>query len=420
MSRMFTARSLGLVAALSMTLAACDGADGDDVGTGDGATEAAAQPLRIGTLLPMTGSLSQLGPPTSAGVDLAVREINEAGGVLGMDVEVSHKDSADADDARVATESVAELIDEKVSVVVGAASAQVTLDVMDDVTGAEIVQISPASTPVLPGSSDFFFRTAPPDAVQGDVLGRLIISDGHASVALLVLDEDYGTGLRDVVRRVVEQAGGMVTYGIPGEEFDATEQNFTTIVDNALATRPDAVAIIALAAQTTPIVAELVAQGFDLSRTYFVDRNLQDFGDQLGPRTLEGAQGTRPGVPPSEEFRTRLLEVDPGLQSFDHAAESYDATMLAALAAVRGGGTDGPTIQANMAAVSGTGGGTECTGFVECAELLGSDEGIVYQAASGAGPFDAANAPSAANIGIYLFDGANNPSFQRAEAGGAS
>ncbi|WP_447925426.1 ABC transporter substrate-binding protein [Georgenia muralis] len=410
-------RTSALAVAVTLTLAACGSAEGDDE-PGTPEESSSAEALVVGTLLPQTGSLSQLGPPEIAGVDLAVEEINEAGGVLGADVTVSHTDSSDADNAQVATQSVTELISEEVAVIIGAASSQVTLNVIDDVVGAEIVMVSPANTSAtLSGYSEFFFRTAPPDTVQGDVLGNLILGDGHANLGILVFNEDYGTGLRDVVQGVVEGAGGTVTYGGPGEEFDPTEQNFSTIVGNALDTSPDAIAIIAFTTQTPLIIAELVNQGFDMSKVYFVDGNLQNFGDDFDPGTLEGAQGTQPGVFPSDEFRERLMGVDPDLKDFNYAAESYDATMLAALAAVRGGATDGPTIQANMAAVSGAEGGTECTGFEECAALLEDGEEIVYQAVSGVGPFNADNDPSAANIGVYLFDGENNNSFQRVEFG---
>jgi len=417
MTRKTTARSLALVAALSMTLVACSGGGGGGEGTAEPGA-ASGEAMKIGTLLPVTGSLSQIGPPTVAGVDLAVKEINEAGGVLGQDVEVSHKDSSDADNAQVATQSVTELTSENVSAIIGAASSQVTLNVIDDVTGSEIVMISPANTSAtLSGYSPFYFRTAPPDTVQGDVLGNLIVNDGHANVGILVFNEDYGTGLRDVVKKVVEEAGGTITYGNPGDEFDPTEQNYSTIVGNALATQPDAIAIIAFTTQTPLIVAELVNQGFDMSKTYFVDGNLQNFGTDFDPGTLEGAQGTQPGAFPSDEFRNRLLEVDPDLGDYNYAAEAYDATILAALAAVRGEATDGPTVQKNMAAVSGADGGSECTGFKECADLLEKGEDIIYQAVSGVGPFNEDNDPSAANIGIYVFDGENNNSFQRVEFG---
>ncbi|MFH5822754.1 ABC transporter substrate-binding protein [Georgenia sp. AZ-5] len=412
-------RPLALAAAAALILGACGAAeDGGEGGGAAGAGQAGGEGLLLGTLLPQTGSLSQLGPPEIAGVDLAVQEINEAGGVLGSDVRVSHKDSSDADNAQVATQSVTELLSEGVSAIIGAASSQVTLNVIDDVVGSETLMVSPANTSAtLSGYSPFFFRTAPPDTVQGDVLGNLIVSDGNANLGILVFNEDYGTGLRDVVKSTVEEAGGTVTYGNPGQEFDPTEQNFSTIVGNALATQPDAIAIIAFTTQTPLIIQELVNQGFDMSKAYFVDGNLQNFGDDFDPGTLEGAQGTQPGVFPSEEFRNRLREIDPDLKDFNYAAESYDATMLVALAAVRGGGVDGPTIQENLAAVSGAEGGTKCTGLEECAQLLGDGEQIDYEAVSGIGPFNEDNDPSAANIGIYRFDGENNNSFQRVEYG---
>ena len=67
-----------LVVGLSMVAAACGG--GDTFEKGDGV-------LRLGGLLPETGNLAFLGPPEFAGVELAVKEINEAGGVGGADVE---------------------------------------------------------------------------------------------------------------------------------------------------------------------------------------------------------------------------------------------------------------------------------------------------------------------------------------------
>ncbi|MFC7406774.1 ABC transporter substrate-binding protein [Georgenia alba] len=412
MNRRTAVRSLALVAAGSLTLAACT-SGGEEPGGGGG-----AEPLRIGSLLPQTGSLSQLGPPEIAGVDLAQQEINEAGGVLGSDVEVTHTDSSDADHADVATQSVQELLGEEVAAIVGAASSQVTLNVIDDVVGAQTLMVSPANTATeLSGYDDFFFRTAPPDSVQGDVLGNLIASDGNATLSILVFNEAYGTGLRDVVQSTFESAGGTVTYGAAGDEFDPTEQNFSSIVSNALSSDPDAVAILAFTTQTPLIVQELVNQGFDMSKVYFVDGNLQNFGSDFDPGTLEGAQGTLPGAFPSDEFRDRLLGVNDGLQDYSYAAESYDATMLVALAAVKAGSTAPVDIQAEMAAVSGATDGTECTGFEECAGLLEDGEEIAYQAVSGIGPFNDNNDPSAANIGIYLFDGENNNSFQRAEFG---
>ncbi|MDM8084103.1 ABC transporter substrate-binding protein [Cellulomonas cellasea] len=407
-------RAAALAGAVALALTACT--SDSESPSGEGA-ESAGEALVIGSLLPQTGSLAFLGPPEIAGVDLAVQEINESGGVLGQDVVVEHADSSDADHAEVATQSVTDLIGKDVQVIIGAAASSVTRNVVDDITNAEIVQISPANTATdLSGRDPFYFRTAPSDLLQGASLGNLIVNDGHQNVAAIVFNEDYGTSLRDVLQDTVEAAGGTLAYGAAGQEFDPTEQNFNTIVSSALATNPDAIAIIAFA-QTKLIVPELVAQGFDTSKLYFVDGNLSDYSADLAPGTLTGAQGTLPGAYPDDAFQKRLLEVDSGLKDFSYSAESYDAVILAALAAVKGGATDGPTIQKNLAAVSGANGGTEVTTFADGVKELEAGNEIAYKAVSGAGSFNDQNDPSSAFIGIYQYGEDNKYTWIKAEFG---
>ena len=418
------ARAAAVAGAVALVLTACSGetdgggADPTTGGDGDGDGGSTSEPLIVGSLLPQTGSLAFLGPPEIAGVDLAIKEINDAGGVLGQDVVVEHADSSDADNAEVATQSVTDLMSRDVAVIIGAASSSVTLNVIDDITGAEIVQISPANTSTkLSGYSDYYFRTAPSDLVQGSALGNLIVNDGHANVAFLVFNDDYGITLRDVAQQTIEEAGGTVTYGNAGEEFDpASDDVIASAVTAAMATNPDAIVVIAFD-QTKLIVPALASAGFDTSKLYFVDGNLSNYAEVFEEGTLEGAQGTLPGAFPSEEFQERLLEIDGALNDYSYAAESYDAVILAALAAVRGGATDGPTIQANLAAVSGAEGGTDCETFAECVELLENDEDIAYKAVSGAGPFNDDNDPSSAFVGIYKYNADNTYTWIKAEFG---
>lgn len=400
-------QAAALAGAVALVLTACAGGDDDGGSGGDETAGGDGSPLIIGTLLPQTGTLAYLGPPEVAGVDLAVQEINEAGGVLGSDVEVVHTDSSDADHAEVATQSVTDLISQDVQVIIGAASSSVTFNVVDDITGAEIVQISPANTATgLSGYSDFYFRTAPPDTVQGAALGNLITGDGHANIGILVFNDDYGTSLRNVVKTTVEDAGATVVYGNEGQEFDPAASSFATDVTALMATSPDAVVVLAFE-QTKQIIPELVAAGVDPATIYMVDGNTADYSADFDPGTLEGAQGTIPGAFPSDDFQARLKEVDPALTDYAYGPESYDAAILAALAAVKGGATDGPTIQANMAAVSGADGGEECTTFADCVELIDAGEDIQYVGQAGVGPFNEDNDPSSAFIGVYKY-GADN------------
>jgi branched-chain amino acid transport system substrate-binding protein len=134
--------------------------------------------LKIGTLLPQSGDLAFLGPPEEAGVALAVKDINDAN--AGIKVEAINRDSGDTT-TDTATVSVTDLLSQKVSAIVGAAASAVSKTVIDQITGANVVQISPANTsPDFTTYKDngFYWRTAPSDLLQGEVLGNTIAEDG--------------------------------------------------------------------------------------------------------------------------------------------------------------------------------------------------------------------------------------------------
>jgi len=384
--------------------------------------------LKIGTILPLTGTLSYLNPPAESGVGLAVEDINAAGGVLDKDVSIDPAtDSGDSNDMTVSSSAATKLVNAKVPVVIGAESSSVTLNVIDQLTSNCMVQISPANTATnLSGYSSHYFRTAPPDSVQGSALGQLITGDGNATVAFLVFNDTYGTGLRNTVQKAIEDSGGQVVYGGKGkgQEFPPGQTTFSSEVTAALAAKPDAIVVLAFD-ETKSIIPELKSQNTDMSKIYMSDGNTADYSKDFDPGTLEGAQGTIPGASPKDELKQRLADFykqssGKELADYSYAAESYDATTLAALAAVKGKGTDSGTIQANMAAVSGADGGTKCETFKACKDLLDKGEDVQYTGPSGIGPFDSKNDPSSAYIGIYKFDGDNKPVYQSAIQGSVS
>lgn len=377
------------------------------------ANQTSADTLRVGGILPLTGNLAFLGPPEVAGVGLAVSDINAAG-VEGITACHDVQDSGDSTDMSVSTASAGTLVASQPSVVIGAASSSVSLNVVDTFADNKIVEVSPANTAVdLSGYSPWYFRTAPPDGVQGNALGTLISTDGYSKVGFLVFNDTYGTGLRNAVQATVEGAGGSCVYGCKGDgdEFPAGQTTFSAEVSGVLAAKPDAIVVLAFD-ETKSIVPELKAQGWDMAKTYFSDGNVADYSEDFAEGTLEGAQGTIPGADAEQSFKDRLSgwsESATGepLKDFSYGAESYDATILAALAAVKGGATDSPTIQKNYAAVSGATGGEECTTFADCAALIAEGKEIKYSGPSGIGPIDDENDPSSAFVGIYTFNAQN-------------
>lgn len=419
------ARGATVLAVGALALTACASSD-DPEPSSTGSAPASDTPapsgdgLVIGSLLPITGSLAFLGPPEIAGVDLAIQEINEAGGVMGTPVTVVHTDSSDADNPTIASTSVDKLIGDGAAAIVGAASSSVSLNVVDTIAKAETVMISPANTSTaLSGYDPFYFRVAPPDTVQGNVLGNLIVADGHKKIGVLVFNEDYGTSLRDVISETVSAQGAELVYGNAGQEFDPKASNFSSDVQAVIAAQPDAIVIIAFD-QTKQIVPELASAGWDMSKIYMTDGNTADYSEDFPAGTLEGAQGTIPGAFPDDAFKDRLNSVAPKpLDSFSYGPESYDATMLVALAAQRGQGTDGVTVQANLAAVSGATDGADCNTYADCLAALEAGEEITYVTVAGSGPINELGDPSSAFVGIYQFENDNSVTWKSAQEGQA-
>ncbi|MET0425354.1 MAG: ABC transporter substrate-binding protein, partial [Actinoplanes sp.] len=404
----FAWRSVAVLGAACLTLAACadDGDDTPTTGSSSAAATAAGDGvLKIGTLLPQTGSLAFLGPPEFAGVDLALKDINAAGGVLGKPVTKSDTDSGDTS-TDIASQSVNKLLTEKVDVIVGAASSSVSLSVIDKITGAGVIQISPANTSdafTTYKDNGLYFRTAPPDVLQGRVLGNQIVQDGKAKVGLLVLQDSYGTGLAKSTRAAIESGGGQV---VAEEVYDPKAADYSAEVGKIKQANPDAIVLIGFD-ETKKIVPKLVEAGLTAKskQWYLVDGNLANYGKEFPNGTFEGAKGTLPGAKASDEFRKNLLTVNPQLKDYSYAPESYDATIVAALGAEAAKSDSPADIAKQLTAV--TSGGTKCTTFKECKDALAAGTDIDYDGVSGPIEFNEAGDPSQATIGIYQY-GADN------------
>lgn len=415
MSRNTAKRSLVLLGAASLALAGC----GSDSGSSEESASASASiatgdgVLKVGTLLPQTGSLAFLGPPEIAGVDLAIEEINAAGGVLGEDVEVIPGDSGDTS-TNVASQTVDRAISQGADSIIGAASSSVSLSVIDKITSSGLQQVSPANTsPELSTYPDngLYARTAPPDTFQGAVMGDLIAADGYTSLAILALDDAYGTGLADNVESAYTAAGGQV---VSTQIYDPKAASFEAEVSEAKGSNPEAIIVIGFD-ETQKIIQEMIKQGVGPQDVplYLVDGNLSnDLYKQFPKGTMAGTKGTLPGAEASAEFTKALLDINPDLDTFSYAPEAYDAANIIALAAQAAGNDSGTAISANLVAV--TGGGTECFNYEQCKSLLDKDEDIDYNGQSGPINLNSVGDPSMAVMGIYEYG--NNNTFERIDS----
>jgi len=398
------------LAVAALVLTACGGdeepptANPTDEETSEGTEPTGDGTLTIGNLLPQTGDLAFLGPPEFAGVHLAIEEMNAAGGVLGNDVVNIDADSGDGT-PDIAGAEVDKLFNQDVDAIIGAAASGVSVSVIDKITGAGVVHFSPANTAAGFDTYDdngLYFRTAPSDRLQGQVLANLAAEDGFSNVAIMARQDFYGEGLAEQVQTTLQERGVNVADFVL---YSADAQNYTAEVNQIAAAKPDALVLVAFE-ETTKIIPQLIAKGIgpDDIQLYFVDGNLADYSDETFD--LTGVKGTLPvSGDPDPSFNDKLLEIDPKLKDFSYGPQSYDAAMIIGLAAIAAGDDSGEAIGAQIIEV--TRGGTQCSTFEECAGLLEDGEDIDYEGASGPTDMNDTGSPASGTIGINEYTGNN-------------
>ena len=277
--------------------------------------------------------------------------------------------------------------------------------VIDQITGAKVVQVSMANTaPDLTTWDDggYYFRTAPSDILQGAILGNQVVADGNENVAIIYQQSSYGEGLEAKTKEIIEGAGATVVGSFP---FPEAETNFDTIVDQTVAAGADSLLVISYD-EFKKIAPALEKKGFPGSDIFLVDGNLANYSDQGFASYLEGAKGTLPGGKLDEAFKQRAADLykknhNEELKETAYLAETYDAVILLALAAEEAGSDAGEAIQAHMTSVST--GGTKVSDFAAGLKVIKDGGDVDYDGFSGPIEFDENGDPTGASIGIYQY-----------------
>jgi len=367
-------KATAALAAVALVAAACGG--GDEAGS-DSA-------LKLGYLLPETGQLAFLGPPMISGVQLAVQEINDAGGVLGNPVEVLSGD--EAGDAGRAAEEASRLLAADVQAIVGAAATGMTMAVIENVTSAGVVQCSPSNTGIgltTQPDNGYYFRTAPSDVLQAPVLADLVVNAGYTNVAVVARADDYGVPFLEETVAGLEARGAGIALS---ESYDPEAGTFDSGVDAMVVSGADAYVVISFV-EGAQIVQGLLAAGVAANEIFGADGIAgAAFADNFpSADVLEGMRVTAPTAIVPPDFEARLLAFNSDLVDFLFAPNAYDCANLIALSAVAAGSTASADIRDNMIAV--TQGDNACTTFAECKGFLDDGQTIAYQSAVG-GPLN--------------------------------
>ena len=193
--------------------------------------------------------------------------------------------------------------------------------------------------------------------------------------------------------------GAKVLYSV-----DAT--SYTSEIQKIKNSKPDAIVLIAFN-ETTKIIPGLASAGIGPKdvKTYFVDGNTADYSKDFPAGTLTGVKATYPGAELKNDFKTRMLEINPKLKDFTYGPESYDATILTALAAEQAKSDDGVTLSKQIQKVSAD--GTKCETYTDCLKLVKAGTDIDYDGVSGPVDLNDTGSPSKATIGIFEYSADN-------------
>jgi branched-chain amino acid transport system substrate-binding protein len=362
-------------------------------------------PILIGAVIPLSGALASFGPRFQVAAQLALDEVNKAGGVLGRRVELIVRDSGT--NPQQGVQAATDLINvNKVQVIFGAAASGVTIPISSVTVPAKVVLISPSATsPAITNlkDDDFVFRTAPPDTLQGIVLAALArFFRRYTRIAIIARNDAYGAGLADVTKNVFERLGGKANVVL----YETNVTDFSAQISAATRDNPEAISLITFD-EGEALITQMVRAGvtnFDL----LVDGNKnQDLIDRLvksiGTAPLEGKVGTAPALAPgaggdafAKAYRQRLNE-DP----FVFTPHSFDALAIVCLAIQKAGEYNGVKIRDNLRFVANPPGKVFTVGQLgDALAAIKAGEDVNYEGASGSVDLDAAGEP-VGPVGIW-------------------
>ena len=361
------------------------------------ATPPAGGPLKIGMLFDYTGSLGEFGPNMETGAQLAVKQINAAGGVLGKPVQLIKADAGTS--PQVGVESATRLVNvDGVQAIVGCLSSGVTIAVAEGVAVPnKIVMISPAST--SPGltaveDNDFLFRTVLSDAAQGVVLADWAVEKGYKKVATFYTNNAYGKGLSDQFVKSFEEKGGTVTAAVSHEQEQTT---YLSELQKAVAGSPDVLVAISYPAEGKIYLKEAIENKL-IDKFLFVDgTKSQEIVDAIGAAALEGTTGTSPSAVENAKATAKFdadykAEYGKDVPALPYVRESYDAVVAIALAAEAAKSTDPTKIRDNLRKVDGPPGekiAAGADGVQQALTAIRAGTDIDFEGAANSDNFDA-------------------------------
>ena len=322
-----------LAAVASALIAGPAAADGHDV--------------KLGVIFGFTGPIESLTPPMADAAEMAMKEVTDSGAFMnGSSVTAVRADSTCTDAAAATAGAERMITSDGISAIVGADCSGVTIAVLQNVAMAKgMVMISPSATsPALSDMEDngLFFRTAPSDAREGQVVAEMLKEKGYNSVALTYTNNDYGKGLADAIQSNFESMGGSVTIVTAHEEGKG---DYSAEVGALAQAGGDLLVVAGYLDQGGKMIIQgsLDAGSFD---TFFLPGGM--IGDSLPTAIGSDLNGSFGVVAGTDSPGAAMMSKIVGSELGPFVGESYDAAALIMLAMQAAGSTDSSDFAAKV------------------------------------------------------------------------
>lgn len=346
---------------------------------------AAAEEIKLGVFLGFTGAIESIVANMGPAAEMAIKEVSDSGKLLGGSTVVPVRGDTTCTDAAVAVAAAERLITaDGVAAIVGGDCSGVTTATLQNVAMPNgIVMVSPSATsPALSTLEDngLFFRTAPSDARQGEIVSDILMEKGVSEIAVSYTNNDYGKGLADSIETNFTKAGGTVTINTPHEDGKG---DYTAEVGALAAAGGEVLVVAGYLDQGGKgiIQASLDSGAFD---TFYLPDGM--VGDSLpaaiGP-DLDGSYGANPGTDSDGAATFAEMATAAGFKAEAFAAESYDAAALILLAMQAAGSSESAALKDKIFDVANAPGEQIFPGELgKALEILASGGEVDYVGAS--------------------------------------
>lgn len=195
--------------------------------------------IKIGVIAPLTGEAASYGQAAKQGLDFAVQEINNKGGIDGRMIELVYEDSKlDPVEAVNIMNKFINVDNLELFIIADGSGDTMAIAPLADQNKVLMIG-SLASSPKLTGAGEYFFRTVPSDAYQGKEIARIADEKGFKRIAILNTNDAYGEGIKQVFS---DNTNADI---VATESFSNGDTDFRTQLTKIKGRNPDAIVLVA-------------------------------------------------------------------------------------------------------------------------------------------------------------------------------